>query len=494
MVASEHSTSIKPVHAWLREVKVAYYPNYQSPEIEVFSKGLLDCFRRRGHQVIDSLQEGPDVVLTTAQFGVPINWRDSLLLTGRRRFKWEFTPVVYTLIHTSRSELEKVLGVLKDALASEKPGPSDYQFPGLANFAYHTLHEQGRRGGPMLSLVRLLQSQSMCIRIILAVGGETPEEAYTFDLVGAHPRTRAVNLDAFYDDLVLRVLTAASTREVTDHLVVEQPVSHELWERLSTPKAMQRAGREFGKRSFFTEMVSVANLVNVPAVHDAVSSQYSEGCFATWDPQLNALIATVTGSARPVEKDNLTKDELAVLVGVREDGLGALVRQVEGKRNDPPSSEAVEMVAMDEPLPMVKLGPEVGLDKDYVVPVSRSKLHGHRGVGAFHTDYVEHVPLDDPYYYYPVSCSTEAQSLAIKTAFSRSKSLNNPEDQRMVVFTVISGHGLVLVEKWNPDKQPFQLFWEYMDSGLIEIENYIPQGYFEYIQREDGKMRLHEPE
>jgi hypothetical protein len=55
-------------------------------------------------------------------------------------------------------------------------------------------------------------------------------------------------------------------------------------------------------------MVRVANLVSVPALNDAVSSQYSEGCYATWDAQINSLIATVTGSARPVEKDRLSED------------------------------------------------------------------------------------------------------------------------------------------------------------------------------------------
>jgi hypothetical protein len=30
------------------------------------------------------------------------------------------------------------------------------------------------------------------------------------------------------------------------------------------------------------------------------AAQYSEGCFATWDPAVAGLVANVTGSARPV--------------------------------------------------------------------------------------------------------------------------------------------------------------------------------------------------
>jgi hypothetical protein len=494
MITGEHHSLVRPTHAWLKKINIAYHPGYKSPAQDKFVEGLLNCFIKRGHQLLETPHGDPDVVLTTAKFGEPVNWRDSILLAGRRKFKWEHTPVIYTHIHASHSELNKVLSILEQALTKETPDPSDYQFPGLADHAYHTLHEQGRRGGPMMALVRLLQSQSMCIRIILTVGENGPEEAYTFDLVGAHPRTENSDEEFFFQDLMLRIVTAASTREVTKHKVVGEPIQKELWDSISTPAAMLRAGKEFGQRNFFTEMVSVANLVNVPAVHDAVSSQYSEGCFATWDPQINALVATVTGSARPVEKDNLTEDELAVLVGVRDDGLGALVQHVEGRRNDPPSSEAVEMVAMDLPLPKISIGTDYGLDKEFNVPVSRSKLHGHRGVNAYHPEHVEHVSLDDPYYHYPVSCSTEAQSWAIKTAFSRSQALRNPEDSRMLVFTVISGHGLVLVEKWSPGKVPFQLIWEFMDNGFIEIANYIPQGCFKYILKEDGKMYLSEME
>jgi hypothetical protein len=254
-------------------------------------------------------------------------------------------------------------------------------------------------------------------------------------------------------------VTAASTSEVTEHQVVNEPISLELWRALSTPMAMIHAGQELGKRRFFTEMVQVSNLVNAPAVHEAVSSQYSEGCYATWDADLGALVTTITGSARPVEKDNLTEDELAVIVGICPDGKGALVRHVEGKRNDPPSSEAVELMGMDSALPRIRLA-------GGWAPAARSKLHGHRGVRSFYPQRVEHVVLDAPYYHYPVSCSTEAQARGIRAAFSRSQALANPKDSRQIAFTSLPGHGVVIVEKWAPGKVPFQAIWEAMDPAI----------------------------
>jgi hypothetical protein len=247
---------------------------------------------------------------------------------------------------------------------------------------------------------------------------------------------------------------------------------------------MQNAGYELGKRQFFTEMVMVTNLATVPSVPDAISSQYSEGCFATWDPGINALVTTVTGSARPVVKDQLTDDELAVIVGVRPDGKGAQIMHVEGKRNDPPSSEAVELMEMDKDLPMITL--ENGVE----VPVSRSKLHGHRGIREYSPDHIEHVYLDGPYYHFPVSCSTEAQVHAIHTAFSRSAALQNPDDPRKVVFTILPGHGIVIAEKWVPGKKPFQVMWEYMDAGWLVVDNYVPQGILTFNQDERGMMVL----
>ena len=124
----------------------------------------------------------------------------------------------------------------------------------------------------------------------------------------------------------------------------------------------------------------------------------------------------------------------------------------------------------------------------------RSKLHGHRGVKAFNPELVEYVPLDPPYYHYLVSCATEAQARGIKGAFSRSECLRNPEDPRQIAFTVLPGHGVVMAEKWQADKQPFQIIWEAMDSGDLEIDPHVPQGMMSYELGADGRKHLQEAE
>ncbi|MDD5468322.1 MAG: hypothetical protein PHS96_10985 [Anaerolineales bacterium] len=479
--------SPRTAHPWLRQVNLAYVPGALTPLLGEFMTQLLHAFQQQGHTLLPEPQDAADLLLTTASFGEPLNWRHALLLTGRARYRLSRTPTIFTFVHASPRQFHDLLDHFTKALARQVPDPKDYDFPGLNPTAYHTLHEQGRRGGAILALVRLLQSQTKSIRVVLVIGDERPLEAYTFDLVGAHPRSDASHA-AFFEDLVLRIVTAVSTHEITSHQVQSDPIPLDVWQSLSTPPAMRQAGRQLGERNFFTEMVRIDNLVAVPAVQNAVASQYSEGCFATWDPQLNALIATITGSARPVDKDKLTDDELSVITGVRPDGQGAIVRHVQGKRNDPPSSEAVELMEMDSRLPTIRLGDEWSFASR--VPVARSKLHGHRGMRAFDPRRVEHVYLDAPYYHYPVSCSTEAQAKAILAAFSRSQALANPDDPRQVVFTVLPGHGLVIVEKWVAGKEPFQVIWEYMDQGSIQIDNLIPQGPLAFVPDDSGLMRL----
>ena len=314
---------------------------------------------------------------------------------------------------------------------------------------------------------------------MLTIGDNQVEEAFTFDLVGAHPCTIFHSGNEFYEDLMLRILTAASTHEITYHEIVQPPIPSTTWRSLATPEAMRRAGAEFGKRRFFTDMVQINRLVYIPALHGVIAEQYSEGCFSTWDPHLSSLIATVTGSARPVDND-----DLAVIFGIKPDGSGALVRQVEGLKNDPPSSEAVEMLQIDQALPYISIHTDKNEELQFKakVPVIRSKLHGHRGVKAYHPGFVEYIELDAPYYYYPVSCSTDAQARAVSAGFQRSISLNTPADPRLVIFSVLPGHGVVIAEKWQDDKAPFQLIWEYMDDGKIVIDNLIPQGPFRFRQ------------
>jgi hypothetical protein len=433
----------------------------------------MAAFARLGHNVQTAPTDETDVIFTTAAFGEPLRWRDAPFFQARRRFGLKRMPTVWTLLHVRPRQWADLLAHFERALVKRRPDRADSDFPGLAPTAYQTLLEQGRRGGPLLAAGRLLQAQALCLRLLVLVGDDRIEYAHHFDLVGAVVRVEA-DPKVFYDDVVFRVATAVSAEEIGRPAVVPPMISRTTWKSLSAPAAMRVASLELGRRHFFTEMVRIADLVTVPALQDAIASQYSEGCFATWEPQLNLLIATITGSARPVDKGNVTDDDLSVICGVKEDGKGVLVRHVEGLRNDPPSSEGLEMWDMDAALPTVAPGPEFGIVGR--VPVVRSKLHGHRGVAAYDPRYVEYAPMAPAYFHYPVTCGTQAQAQAIRAAFASAEALRNPADPRQVVFTILPTHGVFIVEKWVAGTVPFQVIWEAMDAGHLQIEPRIPQG------------------
>lgn len=481
------STLVKdsaPVHDWLRKIHVAFVPGPTTALLEEVADGLLEQFEALGHSVDDVPGDETDVIITTAPFGTALKWRQALLFTARSRFKLEHTPAFITLLNVSTEEFRSMVAHFEQALAKPEPDPADFDFPGLAPEAYRVLYEQGHRGGPMLAVERLLQVQAMSIRVLLVVGDRRPEAVYHFDLVGAFPASvlNGGSNAQMYRDAALRVVTAMSAVEIHHHQTVGDPVPRALWDEMTTPDAMCFAARELGLRNFFTDTVHISSLAQVPAVGHSVASQYSEGCFSTWDTDIDALVATVTGSARPVDKKAITEADLVVIVGVREDGMGALVRHVEDKQNDPPSSEAVEMYEMDLDLPQVRL------DDGALAPVIRSKLHGHRGVLAYDPRFVEYVPLDSPYFSYPVTCGTDAQARGVRHAFARSQAFRNPADPRQVAFTILPGHGVIFGEKWIDGKAPFQVMWEYMDAGYLEIDSHVPQVAFDYAPGDDGRL------
>ncbi len=493
-IAIDRTDPITNAHDWLKHTHVAFVPGQGATALESVLDGLADTFHRLGHEVQTAPNAQTDMIVTTAPFGKPMSWRDGLMFTGRKKFGLTHTPTVFTVIHVTEEELQAQLDHFERVLPKEPPDPADYDFPGLAPEAYLTFVEQGRRGGPMLALLRLLQAYSKSIRILLVVGEPQPSHAHLFDLVGAYPRIDAADLDAFYTDIALRMVTGVSTFEITKHQVLDNPIPRAVWDSSDAPRVMLHTSQELGKRRFFTDMIKVNKLVHVPAISDSLADQYSEGCFATWDPGLPGLVATITGSARPVDKAHITEDDLAIIVGIRSDGLGAQVRHVEGKRNDKPSSEAVEMMDMDGVLPHITLDSNWGRYAGQTVPISRSKLHGHRGIAAYDSRFVEFAPLDPPFYHYPVSCATEAQARGIKSAFGRSESLRNPNDPRSVIFTVLPGHGIVVVEKWAAGKQPFEVMMDCMDAGYLVVQNIVPQGphTFEAESPDSPRRVLHE--
>lgn len=474
------------MHDFLRVVRIAAVPGPSTPALDALMADLRAAFEALGHEFTDTPDATTDAFFTTALANEPVPWRASPLFVGRKLFGLAHAPASYAVVQMGTAEFQALLQRFRDAMARNPRDPGDFAFPGLAGKAFEVLCDQGERGGPMMCVARLLQAQTKSLRVLLVVG-ERPDAGYLFDLAGAYPRIVAVDRWRFCTEVALRIATQLSTCGATAHRTELGMVAAADWACAVAPAAMMDASRELGRRGFFTRQVRIADLVEVPALTDAVAQQYSEGCFGTWDPVLAAQVVTCTGSQQPVAKSCLQPDDLAVLTGVVDGGIGARVRRVEGLRNDPPSSEAVEFESIDANLPRVVVTRPDGTPVS--APVVRSKLHGHRGITAFDPAIAEFVPLAAPYYTYLVSCSTLAQAVGIADAFAGARSLRDPHDPRQIVFTVLPGHGLLMVEKWVPGKRPFEVLLEAMDSGRLAVGNQVPQGWFRYVP-EGGRMVL----
>lgn len=468
---------------------VAFLPEEHTQVVADFARMLQEEFVRQGHVVTDRPDDDTKLVVTGGVFGESLPWRDAALFSVRSRFRLNHNPVVYSIVHVTEALFKETMDQLEVALKGEEPDPDDYPFTGLSDTAYRVLHEQGRRGGPILALERAIQGQVKSIRVLLLVGDDKPDTVFHFDLAGAHPQSTGT-MEEILTDVVLRMITTASTDVVAEHEAVGEPIPRSVWEQLEAPDDISNASSELHSRGFFTEPLVIAELVKVPVVSRVVAAQYSEGCMATWEPELGDLVATVTGSTRPLHKGYVTRDDLTVITGVRSDGVGAAYRPIEGLPDNLPSSEGIELIGMDELLPRVTLPEPWNVDGD--VPVLRSKLHGHRGIRAFDPELVEFVPLDPPFYDYLVSCATDAQAAGVKEAFSRSEALRDPADPRRIVFTVLPGHGIMVAEKWVEGTVPFQTIWQAMDAGALEVVSRVPQGRLWFV--EDGShMVLEEP-
>jgi hypothetical protein len=479
----------RPVHPWLRKLRVAFVPGPPDGLLDALSNRLILVFQSHGHIIQAQPDDTTDLVLTTAEFGQPMGLRQALVFNIQRRFKLHRTPTICTLVHATPERFRSLLAQMKTLLADRSPRAEEWQFPGLVRNAYRKLLEIGREGGALQALERVVQAQAMSFRVLLVVGEGAPLFAYHFDLVGGHPLCRAHDMDEFVEDTVLRMVTSESACTVSDHEILNDPIPGEVWERCEGPPAMCRAGSELGSRGFFGEPVHLAELIDVPILSNVVAEHYSEGCFSTWDPRLGALVTTVTGTARAICKGSIGLQDLAVVAGVKSDNRGCLVRPVEGTTSTPPSSEGVEMMMIDTALPWIV--PDAGFGVTDAVPVIRSKLHGHRSVRAYDPGEVEFVPLDAPFYSFPVACGTDVQAEGIRQAFARAACLRNPTDTRKVAFTILPCHGVFIVEKWVAGKAPFEVLWQYIDSGALEVDSHVPQGGFTWVTGHDGRLRLH---
>jgi hypothetical protein len=484
-----------PLHAWVRPIDIAYLPGALTPAVEQVAGALLDWLRFAGCTVRETPGPDTELILTTSRHGLLTSRDDALFFHAKRRFRLARRPTTMTIVDVPEADYQRWLAHFSALALQPEDALAPERYPGLGPHAVEVIAHQARRGGPELAFSRLLQAQNISVRVLaLRTQAGRPYRAMHFDLAGARPVTDATDLDAFAADAGPRVLAAVCAQEVKAHSFVDPPVPAEKWAALAGPDAMIRAGTRFTEFGFFTTPFYVDKLLGYRGLSDAISAQYSEGCYAVFEPDLGGLITTATGSSRLVDKRSISRADQAVIVGLRPGREGALVRPVAGFDLVLPSVEAVEMLSIAQAIPTHTRQTSQG--EPVLVPNLRALLHGHLGVGAYDPNYVEAVQLDPLYYQQLVSCGTGALAQGTAAAFARSSALRRLDDPRRLVFLEQPGHGVMVAEKWPVGAEPsapFDTIYDYLQAGHIQMTLDIPQGpvAWETVAAPDGRTLEH---
>jgi hypothetical protein len=451
-----------------------HYDCVNDPLLAEAFRALSLALRDLGNDVVEVPDGATDMIMTGLPFGCPVDLSRSLLVRARPKWRLpkEKQPTIVTLVSMSEGEFEGALETFAHLARASREDSRRFSMKGLPETAVGVLQRESRRYGPMGGLERMLQGQSKSIMVLGVVGDRASggiEEMWLFDLAGAKFRVAFEDPEAAAKEIVGRLMMRESSHEVREHAYVDEPVPPPVWERSGTIEAMIGVGRFFGERGLLTEPFRISEVVGGghigKAIESGVSSQYSAGCYAAWDETVKAMVVTGTGSARIIDKRNITQNDLAVVKGINADGSGAVVRPVEGRDPVIPSVEAVEMCGI------IQNGIEI-----HGETVFAAVFHTHAGVLAYNPDRVERVCMDPTHYFYPYTCGTDGLARATWEAFGKSDVLNDLADPREVVFAQQVGHGVVVVAKKSHDGAFAPIMNAVQEGDLVLDFKAVPQG------------------
>lgn len=480
------------LHPWAAPISLAYLPRDLTPALSAVAEAIFAWLREAGCTVTTEPNQDTDLIVTTARYGENVTRDEALLFHAKRRYRLSRRPQILTLVDIPEPDYQAWMAHF--TRLAELPEAEAFQdrYAGLGPQAAEVIAHQARRGGPVLAISRLLQAQMLSIRLmaVRTVNGQ-PYRALHFDLAGARPVSDATNLEAFGAEAGARLIAAVCAHEVNSHIIESGSIDAEAWAQLEGPDAMVRAGVMFTEYGFFTTPFYVEKLLGYRGISDAISAQFSEGCYAVYEPDIPGMLTTATGSSRLVDKRSITRQDQAVVVGIKPGRDGAIVRPVEGIPTVVPSVEAVELMGLCQAVPV---HPRRNRHGDLVqVPNVRAILHGHLGVEAFDPRHVEVVRLEPLFYSQLVSCGTGALANGTAVAFASSEALRSLEDPRRVVFLEQPGHGVLVAEKWLPgDKpgQPFDLIRHALEVGYLRMSYDIAQGPVHWVPAATGDDAL----
>ncbi|AQS72434.1 hypothetical protein [Streptomyces pactum] len=296
-------------------------------------------------------------------------------------------------------------------------------------------------------------------KVLFVTRGSAPRqvtEATLCTMEGGHPTEHRNVADRMRD----RLVTAACATEVGEHYdIVRDALPTDAWQASPTPEAIASAGRRMGELGLLTAPVRVADFVS-PQLADMYELYmgvrgYSEGMLFAYDPDLDCLMVTGSGSW-DVDKRALTREQIVAVDPHLVNGQRLRVLAPHDTLPLQPSVETWEICALMEAVPKVRVSRDdagrwrFDPNGERLVPMIRAGIHAHVGVTGSDDSVIETIEPDRQQFPYGFGCGTDLTMEVARTTITRSAAVHDPDDHRRFVRWPLLYHGEMAVELWKP--------------------------------------------
>ncbi|WP_329200156.1 MULTISPECIES: hypothetical protein [unclassified Streptomyces] len=428
------------------------------PALRAFLDRLLASFEVQGHTVFDRSHGDVDLVLMCGE--VP-DGPEPL----RERIPEGYPPLSAMLRqrHGLRRNPRHVVAVV--------------EVPELLSALPHA---------EVVATARTAMGRLGAAKVLFVSRGETSGQVreVTFcNMEGGHP----TEVDDIADRMRDRLVTAACAQQVAeDYDTVRDAITTEAWQASTTPEQLAIAGRRMGELGLLSPPLKVSDFVSeqladMYEIYMGVRG-FSEGMLFAFDPDLDCLVVSASGSW-DVDKRSLTRDQVVAVEPRLAGGRRLRVLAPSGVLPMQPSVETWEICALMEACPTVR----VTKDADGVwvpdphgereVPLIRAGIHAHVGVTSSDDAVIETVEADREQFPYGFGCGTDLTVEIARNTVRRSHAVNDPDDSRTYVRWPLLYHGEMAVELWKPGlhSQPFQGLLDLYGTTVRFTPDDVPQ-------------------
>ncbi|KOV99485.1 hypothetical protein ADK65_17620 [Streptomyces sp. NRRL B-1140] len=323
-------------------------------------------------------------------------------------------------------------------------------------------------------------------KVLFVSRGDAPgrvAEVTLCTMEGGHP----TEMDDIADRMRDRLVTAACAQQVADDYdTARDAITAEAWQAATAPEQLAGAGRRMGELGLLSPPLKVSDFVS-----DQLADMYeiymgvrgfSEGMLFAFDPDLDCLVVSASGSW-DVDKRALTREQVVAVEPRLAGGRRLRVLAPSGTLPMQPSVETWEICALMEACPTVRVTKDMAgtwvpdPNGERELPLVRAGIHAHVGVTSSDDTVIETVEADREQFPYGFGCGTDLTVEIARNTVRRSHAINDPADPRVYVRWPLLYHGEMAVELWKPGlpSQPFQGLLDQYGTAVQFTPDDVPQ-------------------